>query len=240
MVCWDRCGRTWLACTEHWPQPHQTPLWWIGARPNHPTSVPDLTNARGWMEALVAMFQHLVNSPWRLLQQQRGDQLHINAHEFWMRWSMSRCPHTFGHVVYIAYGLNTNTASLFKLFYLLTFVQRNNVATWHMFFYVFVWEGSVGQKERTQKPSAVWTYTVLGPSMARVRLPEADKLFSHKVLVEFLKIFTWWYVFVSGGDLWLCILYIHKVWDLKRCAPRHKMAKSTWQSNKKIHESEIK
>jgi hypothetical protein len=30
MVCWDRCGRTWLACTEPWPQPHWTPLGWIG------------------------------------------------------------------------------------------------------------------------------------------------------------------------------------------------------------------
>ena len=29
-----------------------------------------------------------------------GDQLHINAHDFGMRCSTSRCPHTFGHVVY--------------------------------------------------------------------------------------------------------------------------------------------
>ena len=37
---------------------------------------------------------------WRLLYQQRGDQLHINAHDFGMRYLTSRCPHTFGHVVY--------------------------------------------------------------------------------------------------------------------------------------------
>jgi hypothetical protein len=31
-----------------------------------------------------------------------GDQLHINAHDFGMRCSMSRCPHTFVHVsVYV-------------------------------------------------------------------------------------------------------------------------------------------
>jgi hypothetical protein len=32
MVCWDWCGRTWLACTEPWPQPHRTPLGWIGTQ----------------------------------------------------------------------------------------------------------------------------------------------------------------------------------------------------------------
>ena len=30
MVYRDRCGGTWLACTETWPQPHRTPLGWIG------------------------------------------------------------------------------------------------------------------------------------------------------------------------------------------------------------------
>ena len=38
---------------------------------------------------------------WRLLYQQKGDQLHIYAHDFRMRCSMSRCPHAFGHVVCI-------------------------------------------------------------------------------------------------------------------------------------------
>ena len=41
---------------------------------------------------------------WRLLLQHRGDQLHINAHDFGMRCWTSRCPHTFGHVVYIYIG----------------------------------------------------------------------------------------------------------------------------------------
>ena len=31
--------------------------------------------------------------------QQRGDQLHINGHYFGIRYSTSRCQHTFGHVV---------------------------------------------------------------------------------------------------------------------------------------------
>ena len=30
-----------------------------------------------------------------------GDQLHINAHDFGMRCSTSRCPHTFALVVYL-------------------------------------------------------------------------------------------------------------------------------------------
>ena len=32
----------------------------------------------------------------------KGDQLHINASDFGMRCSTSRCPHTFGHIVYVA------------------------------------------------------------------------------------------------------------------------------------------
>ena len=57
MVCWDRCGRTRLACPEPWPQLHRTPLGWIGmptasqAYSNWPTIVPDLTNARSWLLA---------------------------------------------------------------------------------------------------------------------------------------------------------------------------------------------
>ena len=30
IISQDRCGSTWLACTESWPQPHRTPLGWIG------------------------------------------------------------------------------------------------------------------------------------------------------------------------------------------------------------------
>ena len=33
----------------------------------------------------------------------KGDQLHINAYDFGMRCSTSRCPHTVGHVVYVDY-----------------------------------------------------------------------------------------------------------------------------------------
>ena len=61
----DRCGRTWLACTEPWPQP----LWdelerRLRAGPNRPTSVPDLTKAlvAEWKQVLAAMFQLPVES----------------------------------------------------------------------------------------------------------------------------------------------------------------------------------
>ena len=46
---------------------------------------------------------------WRLLQQQRGDQLHINGHKFGMR-----CPHTFGHVVYIMHTFFTKKGEYYK------------------------------------------------------------------------------------------------------------------------------
>ena len=68
----------------------------LRARPNCPKSVPDLTNAlvAEWKQVPAEMFQHLVESVPR-----RGDQLHINAHDFGMRCSTNICPHTFGHVV---------------------------------------------------------------------------------------------------------------------------------------------
>ena len=68
--------------------------------------MPDLTNAlvTEWKQVPAAMFQHLVESLPRRVEAviaTRGDQLHIKAHDFGMRCSMSRCPHTFGHVVYL-------------------------------------------------------------------------------------------------------------------------------------------
>jgi hypothetical protein len=47
----------------------------------------------------------------------KGDQLHINAHDFGMIFSTSRCPHTFGHVVDrnctpYRYGLSIPTMSI--------------------------------------------------------------------------------------------------------------------------------
>jgi hypothetical protein len=33
----------------------------------------------------------------------KGDQLHINIHDFGMRYLTSSCPHTFGHVVYLGF-----------------------------------------------------------------------------------------------------------------------------------------
>jgi hypothetical protein len=51
-----------------------------------------------------AMFQHLVESlPRRVeavIAAEEGDQLHINLHDFRMKYLTSRCPHTFGNVVY--------------------------------------------------------------------------------------------------------------------------------------------
>jgi hypothetical protein len=68
----------------------------------------NLTNALAveWKQAPTALFQHLVEGlPRRvkfvILKQQRGDQLHINVHDFGMRCLTNRCPHTVGHVVYI-------------------------------------------------------------------------------------------------------------------------------------------
>jgi hypothetical protein len=57
------------------------------------------------VEAVIAaMFQHLVESlPWRVeavIAAKGGDQLHVNAHDFGMRCSFNRCPHTSDHVVY--------------------------------------------------------------------------------------------------------------------------------------------
>ena len=76
----------------------------LRARSNFPTSVPDLTNAlvAEWKKIPAAMFQHLVESLHRRVEdviQQRGDKLHVNAHDVGMRCWTRRCPHTFGHVV---------------------------------------------------------------------------------------------------------------------------------------------
>ena len=55
----NRCGSSWLACIEPWPQPHRPPgKCWLLVRPNRPTSVPILTNA------LVAEW---IPEDWRLL-----------------------------------------------------------------------------------------------------------------------------------------------------------------------------
>jgi hypothetical protein len=78
----------------------------LRARPNRPTSVRDLTNAlvAEWKQVPLAMFQHQVESFPRRVEAiiaAKGGPLHINAHDFGMRCSTSRCQHTFGHVVYI-------------------------------------------------------------------------------------------------------------------------------------------
>jgi hypothetical protein len=79
---------------------------WLLTRANRPTSVPDLTNAlvTEWNQVSAAIFEHLVESLPRRVQVvivAKGDQLHIIAYDFGMRWSTSKCPHTFGYVVYV-------------------------------------------------------------------------------------------------------------------------------------------
>jgi hypothetical protein len=54
------------------------------------------------MQVPAAMFRHLVESlPSRVetVIAAKGDQLHINNHDFGMRYLMSRCPQTYGHVL---------------------------------------------------------------------------------------------------------------------------------------------
>ena len=74
----------------------------LRARPNRPTSVPDLTNAlvAERKQVPTAMFQHLMESLPRRVEA-GGDQLHINAHDFGMRCSTSRCPHTLHDEKYL-------------------------------------------------------------------------------------------------------------------------------------------
>ena len=77
----------------------------LRARPNRPTSVPELTNAlvAEWMQVPAAMSHHLVESLPRRVEADiaaKGDQLHINAHDFGIRCLTSRCVVSFGKVVY--------------------------------------------------------------------------------------------------------------------------------------------
>ena len=79
----------------------------LRASANRSTLVPDLTDelVGEWKQVPASMFQHLVESlPPRRVKAviaAKGDQLHINAHDIGMRCSTSRCPHSFGLVMYI-------------------------------------------------------------------------------------------------------------------------------------------
>ena len=104
MVCRDRCGRTWLACTEPWPQTQSKTfgmIWNVDCKPGliaqhqWPTSLMLVAECK---QVPSAMFLHLVESLPRRVEAviaAKGYQLYINAYDFGMRCSMSRCPHTF-------------------------------------------------------------------------------------------------------------------------------------------------
>ena len=79
ILCFQLCGKCFgkaISCVEELDWPAQSPdlnpiehLWdelegRLQARPNHQTSVPDLTNAlvAEWKQVPAAMFQHLVDS----------------------------------------------------------------------------------------------------------------------------------------------------------------------------------
>ncbi|KAK6308297.1 hypothetical protein J4Q44_G00215680 [Coregonus suidteri] len=76
----------------------------LRARPNRPRSVPDLANAlvADWKQVPAEMFQYLVERLPRRVEAviaAKGDQLHINAHDFGMICLTSRCLLIFVHVV---------------------------------------------------------------------------------------------------------------------------------------------
>ena len=73
---------------------HETHLGWIGKPTESQNLSPDLTNARGWMEA--SPCSNVPTSSGKPCQKsggcyssKGGDQLHINAHDFGMRCSTS-------------------------------------------------------------------------------------------------------------------------------------------------------
>jgi hypothetical protein len=88
-----------------------------GARAQ-PVWVPCNALVAVWKQVPSAMFQHLVETLPRRVEAvilAKGDQLHINANDFGMRCSTSRCPHTFGHVVWrktviyaVIWGINNS------------------------------------------------------------------------------------------------------------------------------------
>ena len=91
----------------------------LRARPNRPTSVPDLTNAScGWMEANPR--SNVSTSREKSSQKcggckssKWGTNSIINGHNFGMRCWISRCPHPFGHVVYIYIFQTSPSMSIF-------------------------------------------------------------------------------------------------------------------------------
>ena len=59
-----------------------------------------------WNQVPAAMFQHLVESFPRTVEaviEAKGGSTPFNGHDIVMRCLTSRCPHTFGHVVYVGY-----------------------------------------------------------------------------------------------------------------------------------------
>ena len=79
---------------------------WLRARPNRPTSVPDLTNALvpEWKQVPAGMFQHIresCNSCNRGCNSSKGTKSILMPMILERDVLTSRCTHTFSHVVYI-------------------------------------------------------------------------------------------------------------------------------------------
>jgi uncharacterized Zn-finger protein len=65
--------------------------------------VPNLSNAlvAEWKQVPVAMLVESLPRRVEAVIAAKGDQFYINIHDFEMRCTTSRCPRTFGHVVYL-------------------------------------------------------------------------------------------------------------------------------------------
>ncbi len=101
-VRWAWCGRTWLACTELWPQPHRTPLRWTGADTSSQAFSSNISVwphkcTTGWLSKILS---ETLQNPLEILTRKmeaiivvKGVQHHINVHVFRMQchWSSSWC-----------------------------------------------------------------------------------------------------------------------------------------------------
>ena len=50
------CGRSWLACTESWPQPDRTPLGWIRPETGSQAFSSDISVCKGWVDVILNLW----------------------------------------------------------------------------------------------------------------------------------------------------------------------------------------